>query len=208
MILIGLTGGIGSGKSMVSAMFAQRGAVIIDGDLIVRELQQPGTSVMDGIVERFGVEVLTDQGELDRAALAAIVFPDSDALASLNAIVHPVLATEITRRIDAERRTNNVVILDMPLLAENPRRGLSGVIVVDVDPEVARKRLIEGRAMNGSDVDARMSRQATRGSRNAIADLIIDNSSDLQHLSDEVDRAWAWICTLSPAGRDAGEVIT
>lgn len=204
MILIGLTGGIGSGKSTVSAMLAQRGAVIIDGDLIVRELEQPGMPVLARIVERFGANILTEQGELNRAALAAIVFSDPAALASLNDIVHPVLATEITRRIDAERNTDHVVVLDMPLLAENPRSGLSGVIVVDVDPEVARRRLLEGRGMSGPDVDARMSRQATRETRNAIADLIIDNSFDLGHLHDEVDRAWEWIRGLPTVDSGTG----
>ncbi len=208
MILVGLTGGIGSGKSTVSAMLAEHGAVIIDADLIVRELQQPGTPVLVKIVERFGAGVLTEQGELDRAALAAIVFPNSDALADLNSIVHPALATEITRRVDAEGHTDHVVVLDLPLLAENPRSGLSGVVVVDVDPRIARGRLIEGRAMNGSDVDARMLRQATRDTRNAIAGLLINNSLDLDHLRDEVDRAWEWMRRLPPAEREVGEVIT
>lgn len=207
MILIGLTGGIGSGKSTVSAMLAQHGAVIIDGDLIVRELQQSGTPVLAKIVERFGAHVLNESGELDRATLAAIVFPDQNALTDLNNIVHPALAREITRRIDVERNSDHVVVLDMPLLTENPRRGLSGVVVIDVDPRVARRRLIERRGMNGEDVDARMSRQATRETRNAIADRIIDNSFDWEHLHEEVDRTWEWICTLQPAGPDAGEVI-
>ena len=208
MILIGLTGGIGSGKSTVSVMLAQKGAVIIDGDLIVRELQQSGTPILANIVERFGVDVLTEQGELNRAALAAIVFPDSAALADLNNIVHPALATEITRRIDAEGHTDHVVVLDLPLLAENPRSGLSGIVVVDVDLKIARERLINFRAMKGSDVDVRMSRQTTREARNAIAGLTIDNSFDLQHLRNEVDRAWEWMCALPPAEPNAGEVIT
>lgn len=206
MILVGLTGGIGSGKSTVSAMLAQRGAVIIDGDLIARELQQPGTPVLARIVERFGIEVLTEHGELDRAALAAIVFPDPDALKDLNAIVHPALATEIARRIDSESRTGHIVVLDMPLLAENPRTGLCGVIVIDVDAAVARERLMNIRDMSRFDVDARMSRQATRETRNAMADLIIDNSFDLEHLRSEVDRAWLWIRALPPAGPDAGRL--
>lgn len=207
MILVGLTGGIGSGKSTVSAMLAQHGAVIIDGDRIARELQQPGTPVLAKIVERFGAHVLNERGELDRATLAAIVFPDQNALTDLNNIVHPALAEEITRRIDVERNSDHVVVLDMPLLAENPRRGLGGVIVVDVDQRVARERLIHLRDMNGEDVDARMSRQATRETRNSIADRIIDNSFDRKHLREEVDRTWKWICALPPAGPGAGEVV-
>ena len=196
MILVGLTGGIGAGKTTVSAMLAQRGAVIIDGDLIVRELQQPGTAVLAEIVQRFGDHILTEQGDLNRLALAAIVFPDENALADLNKIVHPKLKDEIARRIAAEAHTNHVVILDLPLLSENPRKDLSGVIVVDVDPLVARERLINLRGMSAIDVDARMSRQADRKTRNKIAGLIIDNSLDQDHLATEVERAWKWILDL------------
>lgn len=207
MILVGLTGGIGAGKSTVSAMLAQRGAVIIDGDLIARELQQSGTPVLTRIAERFGGDVLTEHGELDRAALAAIVFPNEEALADLNAIVHPVLAEEIARRIQVEVDTDHVVVLDMPLLAENPRNDLSGVLVVDVSPQVARERLVNSRGMNAADVDARMLRQVTRDMRNAIADFIIDNSFDLDHLRQEVDRAWEWIRGLRAADPGDGELI-
>lgn len=199
MILIGLTGGIGAGKSTVSAMLAKRGAVIIDGDVIVRELQQPGTDVLAKIIERFGAEVLTEQGELNRAALAAIVFPDPIALADLNGIVHPPLAAEIARRVDAESHTDHVVVLDLPLLSENPRQDLSGVIVVDIEPGIARERLVKLRGMSEPDVNARMSRQASRITRNVTADFIISNSLDLDHLQIEVERAWEWIATLPPA---------
>lgn len=196
MILIGLTGGIGAGKSTVSAMLAQRGAIIIDGDFLVRELEQPGTTVLDEITERFGSNVITELGELDRAALASIVFHDPHALADLNGIVHPPLAIEIAKRINAEVHTDHVVVLDLPLLAENPRHDLNGVIVVDIEQGIARDRLVKFRGMSRSDVDARMSRQVSRETRNAIAGLIIDNSSDLEHLRIEVDRAWNWITSL------------
>ena len=165
MILIGLTGGIGAGKSTVSAMLAKRGAVIIDGDVIVRELQQPGSPVLATIVDRFGKAILTEKGELDRAALAAIVFADSKSLADLNAIVHPPLGIEIAKRVDAERDTNHVVVLDLPLLSENPRTDLAGIVVVDVEPEIARDRLIKFRGMRESDVDARIPRNLINRSR-------------------------------------------
>ncbi|MEO5975019.1 MAG: dephospho-CoA kinase [Ilumatobacteraceae bacterium] len=207
MILIGLTGGIGAGKSTVSAMLAQRGAVIIDGDAIVRELQLSGSPVLTKIVTRFGGEVLTAKGELDRAALASIVFADSKALADLNEIVHPPLGIEIAKRVDAERDSNRVVVLDLPLLSENPRRDLVGVIVVDVESEIASDRLVMFRGMSESDVDARMSNQASRETRKNIADFIIDNSLDLEHLKSEVERAWKWIVTLPQSLRaDGGEV--
>lgn len=207
MILVGLTGGIGSGKSTVAEMFAQRGAVIIDGDAIARQLQRAGTTVLTKIVEHFGNDVLTEDGELNRGKLATIVFPDPDALKCLNAIVHPAIADEIERRIDSQRHSDRVVILDVALLVENPYKGLCGVIVIDVDIKIARMRLLTNRGMSGADIDARMARQATRETRNAIADIIIDNSFDLEHLRNEVARAWLWISQLPAAAPDAGSKI-
>lgn len=207
MILIGLTGGIGAGKSTVSAMLAQRGALIIDGDAIVRGLQLPGSPVLARIVERFGVEVLTTNGELDRAAVAGIVFVDSMALADLNEIVHPPLGIEIAKRIDAQRDSDRVVVLDLPLLSENPRRDLGGIIVVDIEPEIARDRLVKFRGMSVSDVEARMANQASRDARKSIADFIINNSFDLDHLRSEVERAWMWITNLPQTPiNNSGEV--
>ncbi len=206
MILVGLTGGIGSGKSTVSTMLAAKGAVIIDGDIIARELQQPGTPVLEAIAARFDGDVIDADGRLNRAALAKIVFPQPDELAALNAIVHPALAVEIRRRIDAEMSGDRIVVLDMPLLAENPRTGLCGVVVVDVDPEVARERLINFRQMDADDVDARMARQSSREQRQAVADLIIDNSGDYHNLQLEVDRAWEWMRNLPQAQPGAGNL--
>ncbi len=207
MILVGLTGGIGSGKSTVSAMLAAKGALVIDGDAIARELQQPGTAVLAAIVARFGGEVIDADGRLIRAALAAIVFPQPQELAALNAIVHPALAVEIRRRIDAEMGGDRVVVLDMPLLSENPRTGLCGVVVVDVDPEIAIERLINLRQMNRDDIDARMARQSSREQRLAIADTVIDNSGDLRKLAIAVDRAWEWMQGLPRAQPGAGDLV-
>lgn len=207
MILVGLTGGIGSGKSTVSAMLAAKGALIIDGDAIARELQQPGTAVLAAIAARFGGEVIDADGRLIRAALAAIVFPQPQELAALNAIVHPALAVEIRRRIDAEMGGDRVVVLDMPLLSENPRTGLCGVVVVDVDPEIAIERLINLRQMNRDDIDARMARQSSREQRLAIADTVIDNSGDLRKLAIAVDRAWEWMQGLPRAQPGAGDLV-
>lgn len=207
MILVGLTGGIGSGKSTVSELLAAKGALIIDGDAIVRELQQPGTPVLAAIAARFGVDVLDSENRLNRAALAKIVFPQPDELAALNAIVHPALTVEIRRRIDAEMSSDRVVVLDMPLLVENPRTGLSGVVVVDVAPEIARERLIKFRRMNTDDVDSRMARQSSREQRRAVADLIIDNSGDLQKLAIAVEQAWEWMQNLPQAQPNAGNLV-
>lgn len=194
MLVIGLTGGIGSGKSTVSAMLAERGAVVVDADAIVRELQQPGTPVFDAMVERFGREIVAADGTLDRAAVADRVFDDPAALADLNAIVHPAVGAEIARRLEELAPTDAVVVLDVPLLVEskNPYP-VAGLLVVDVDPEVAVRRLVEHRGMREADVRARMARQASREERLARADHVIDNSGTLDDLARQVDEAWAWI---------------
>jgi dephospho-CoA kinase len=195
MLLVGLTGGIGSGKSTVSAALARRGAVIIDGDAIARELQEPGSPILDRIVARFGGEIVVD-GRLDRARLAAIVFNDAGALADLNAIVHPALGEEIQRRIDAERDTDHVVVLDMPLLAERPRDDLAATIVVDLPVDLAVERLVEQRGMEEADARARIANQATRYERLKIASHVIENSGDLAALDDQVGELWADLQTL------------
>ncbi len=141
MILVGLTGGIGSGKSTVSSLLEDKGAVIIDADAIVREVQLPGSPVLAKLAEKFGAEVLASDGSLDRQAVANIVFTDPDALKALNAIVHPAVGLEMNRRMIEQRTTDNIVILDIPLLTENPREGLQGKIVVDVPVEVQVERL-------------------------------------------------------------------
>jgi dephospho-CoA kinase len=194
VLVIGLTGGIGSGKSTVSAMLAERGAVVVDADAIVRELQQPGTPVFDAMVERFGREIVAADGTLDRAAVADRVFDDPAALADLNAIVHPAVGAEIARRLEELAPTDAVVVLDVPLLVEskNPYP-VAGLLVVDVDPEVAVRRLVEHRGMREADVRARMARQASREERLARADHVIDNSGTLDDLAREVEEAWAWI---------------
>ena len=151
MILVGLTGGIGSGKSTVSAMLAEHGAVIIDADALARELQGPGSPVLERMAERFGSHIIRDDGSLDRAAVAQIVFNDETALKALNDIVHPALGVEITNRIEQARGTDDVVVLDFPLLAERPRPGLSATVVVDVPVETAVERLVASRGMSEDD---------------------------------------------------------
>jgi dephospho-CoA kinase len=205
MILVGLTGGIGSGKSTVSKMLADRGAVIIDGDAIARELQRSGTPVFNAMVDRFG-DVIGADGELDRAKIASIVFSDTEALADLNKIVHPAIGIEILRRIKELQNTDAIAVLDFPLLAESPRKGLSGVIVVDVDPSIAIERVVRDRGMKVEDVQARIDRQASRADRLAIADLVVDNSGTLQELQVQIESAWKWITKLPVAGDDAGEL--
>jgi len=206
MILVGLTGGIGAGKSVVSAQLAQHGAVIVDADDIVRRLQQPGQPVLRKLVEHFGEEILLPSGHLDRARLAARVFGDKEALAALNAIVHPAVGAEMMAQIDARRDTDAVVVLDVPLLVENPRTGLCGVLVVDLDPEVAVARLVAQRGLEEDDARARVARQASRAQRRAAADWIIDNSGSRLDLARQIAAAWRWMCSLPPASADAGRM--
>lgn len=201
MLLIGLTGGIGSGKSTVSALLARRGAVVIDADAITRELQQPGTPVVAAMVERFGAEILDADGSLDRQAVADIVFADADALADLNRIVHPAVGVEIAERLQREADTDHIVILDVPLLVESGRDDMAALVVVDVDPEVAVARLVEHRGMRADDARARMARQASREERRAKADLVIDNSGSLADLEDAVEGAWPSLLALADTAR-------
>ena len=207
MILLGLTGGIGSGKSTVSALLAERGAVIIDADAIVRELQEPGQPLLGELSSEFGDSIIKEDGSLDRVALAAIAFSDKDRLDALNKIVHPAVGREMNRRLEEQRATDNVVVLDIPLLAENPRKGLCGVIVVDVPVDVAVSRLVEFRGFKEDDARARVANQTSRDKRLAIADRIVDNSGDMNSLRSQVDDVWEWAVALPPAAPDAGEQV-
>ena len=216
MILIGLTGGIGSGKSSVSAILAELGAVIIDADAITRELQAPGMPLLRELAARFGDSIISTDGSLDRPALAAVAFSDPEALADLNKIVHPAVAREMDRRMkEADRapwwcrvvpalKKHKVVVLDIPLLAENPRKGLCGVVVVDVPVELAVERLVQFRSMNADDARARIAKQATREQRLAMADIVVNNAGDMDTLRRQVDAVWRWANTLPPASPDAG----
>ncbi len=198
MIEVGLTGCIGSGKSTVARGLVARGAVLLDADAIVAELQQPGHPVLAAMVAHFGRSILGHDGRLDRAAVAGIVFDDAEQLAALGAIVHPAVRAEM----EARRRTlpdDATVVLDIPLLAESGperRRGLAGVIVVDIDPELAVKRLVADRGLTPAEARARLARQATRSERLAVADFVIDNSGTRHDLEEELARCWAWIASL------------
>lgn len=196
VILVGLTGGIGSGKSTVSALLARRGAVVIDADQVAREVQAPGSPVLAALAARFGEQIICADGSLDRPAVAAIVFTDPEALQDLNRIVHPAIGVEINARVNAEVATDRIVVLDVPLLTEQPRAGLQGIIVVDVPVELQVSRLVEFRGFDEADARARISRQATREQRLATATIVIDNAGSLEDLLPQVDVAWEWLCSL------------
>jgi dephospho-CoA kinase len=200
MLLLGLTGGIGSGKSTVSAEFARRGAIVIDADLVVRELQSPGGAVLAAMVEHFGDAILSADGTLNRQAVADIVFNDPEQLKALNAIVHPKVGEEIDGRIEAQRDTDNVVILDVPLLVESKAYETEGIIVVDTDPEIAVERLVESRGFKADDARARMKLQATREERRAVAAFIVPNDGSQEELMTHIDKCWDWIQTKRNAG--------
>jgi dephospho-CoA kinase len=193
MLLLGLTGGIGSGKSTVSAELARRGAIVIDADLVVRELQSPGGAVLAAMVELFGDGILAEDGTLNRQAVADIVFNDAEQLKALNAIVHPKVGEEIDGRIEAQRASDNVVVLDVPLLVESKAYETEGIIVVDTDPELAVQRLVEFRGFNADDARARMKLQATREERRAVAAFIVPNDGTQEELMAHIDECWTWI---------------
>jgi len=196
-VILGLTGGIGSGKSTVSALLADRGAVIIDADAITRELQEPGLPVFDAIVARFGSAVVGPDGRLDRQHLADLVFPRPEALADLNAIVHPAVGIEVAARLATAAVAAAVVVLDIPLLVETGRSGLDGILVVDTSTDVALDRLVTSRGLRREDAEQRMARQATREQRRAAADLVITNDGTIDELALEVERVWPAILALA-----------
>lgn len=193
VLLVGLTGGIGSGKSTVSSRLAARGAVVVDADAITRSLQQPGQPVFDAMVERFGDGVVGPDGQLDRPAVAAIVFNDEAAKKDLEAIVHPAVGAEMLRQLQEHGGTDAVVVYDVPLLVESGKTGYGAVVVVDVDPEIAVRRLVEHRGFDEADARARIANQVSREDRLAVADRVVDNSGTLADLDPQIDELWSWL---------------
>lgn len=191
--MVGLTGGIGSGKSTVSALLARRGALVIDTDSVARQVVAPGGPAHEALVRRFGPELASD-----RRALAGVVFSDPSALADLNAIVHPAVREEVGRRVtELRERGADVVVLAVPLLVETGGAyGVAAVVVVDCPEEVAVRRLVEHRGMDEADVRRRMAAQASREDRLAVADVVIHNDGSLEDLESQVDEAWSWIQEL------------
>ena len=179
-------------------MLAERGAAIVDADQIARDLQSAGSPVLAAMAERFGDHIIRDDGELDRAAVASIVFSDEQALKDLNGIVHPAMQAEIQRQIDEHRGTDRIVVLDFPLLGENPRKGLAATIVVDIPYDLALERAVT-RGMERDDVRNRINSQITREQRLETATHVVDNSGDLPSLTTQVDELWSQLLTLPPS---------
>ncbi|MDA8269394.1 MAG: dephospho-CoA kinase [Actinomycetota bacterium] len=206
MLAVGLTGGIGSGKSTVAQRLVEHGAVLVDADRIAREVVAPGGPAYQPLVDRFGREVLAADGTVDRARLAAVVFADPQALADLNAITHPAVGAVMAERRYGPHPADAVVVLDIPLLRAEHRAALALdlVVVVDCPVEVALDRLVTGRAMPAEDARARIAAQVTREERRAEADVVIDNDGDLAALGVAVDRLWEDLAGRAASGASAG----
>jgi len=191
VLLVGLTGGIGAGKSTVARLLAERGAVVIDADSIVRELQRPGTDVFRAIVERFGPDVVKADGSLDRERLADIVFRADESRSALNAIVHPAVYAVMSERIAELKDGDRVVVLDIPLLAEaGGGEGMDAVVVVEAGEDARVARVQEERGLDPEDVRARMAAQASSEQREALADVVIRNDGPVEDLRAQVDALW------------------
>jgi dephospho-CoA kinase len=191
MLLVGLTGGIGSGKSTVARMLEERGAVVFDADALAREAVAPGTPGHDAVVERFGANVLAPGGELDREALASIVFADPAARRDLEAIVHPEVRRLLAEGCEAYQGTDRVVVFSAPLLVETGMHTAFEVLVVLSAPVSTQvERLLRDRGLAEEQVRARIAAQAPLEDKLAVADLVVENDGTLEDLGDRVDRVW------------------
>lgn len=196
MILIGLTGGIASGKSTVARLLESKGALVIDADKIGHEVIAPGGPAFESVVERFGKDILTADGLIDRTRLGPIVFADEKALADHTALTHPHIVEEIVKRIDAERAGDRVVVIDAALLVEGLAKdrgkalGLDALVVVSTNVEEQIRRMIDERGMEEPAAKARIGSQAPPEKKLAAADYVIDNRGSLEDLKKSVDLLW------------------
>jgi dephospho-CoA kinase len=192
VLLVGLTGGIGAGKSTVADLLAERGAVIVDADEVARAVVEPGQPALEKLVERFGSGILGADGRLDRPALAKLAFVDDESRRDLEGITHPAINEEFGRRV-AEASSDAIVVLDVPLLTESPQaraRGYQIVIVVEAPRDVRLARL-EARGVDRADAEARMAAQAGDAERRKIATHVVDNTGDRASLERQIDEIWA-----------------
>lgn len=199
MITVGLTGGIGSGKSAVSRLLAAHGAVVVDADLVARDVVQPGTPGLQRVVEVFGEQVLAEDGSLDRPALGARVFADPEALARLNAIVHPLIGTRTAELLEQARVSGaDVVVHDVPLLAENGLAPMyDAVVVVAADPQTQLERLVRLRGMAEQEARQRIAAQAPLADKLAVATHVVHNDGPLEDLAPQIRRVWEQLTALA-----------
>ncbi len=209
MVEIAITGGIGSGKTTVAKLIVSRGAVLVDADEIVKDLQRPGGKVFNSIVEIYGNEILLGDGELDRQKIAEIVFNDEGELSKLNDIVHPAVGEEMGIRRKQAIKGGSVVLVDIPLmitpegeLGREEYKLFDGIIVVDCKIETAVLRLVQQRGFDEKDARARIAKQATPKQRREFADFLIDNNGAEESLSKQIEKCWEWVHSLSAKKRD------
>jgi dephospho-CoA kinase len=205
LLLVGLTGGIGAGKSTVAALLAARGAVVVDADQVARAVVEPGQPALATLVDRFGDGILDADGRLERGALAKVAFADDESRLALEAITHPAINEEFSRRV-ADAPSDAVVVLDVPLLAESEqarKRPYQTVIVVEAPRETRLARL-EARGVDRADAEARMAAQADDEERRKLATYVVDNAGDRAALERKIDEVWADLQRRRLAPDDAG----
>jgi dephospho-CoA kinase len=203
MLAVGLTGGIGSGKSAVADLLVRRGAVLIDADQVAREVVAPGGPAYQPLIDRFGAGIVAGDGTIDRGALAAVAFADEETRLELNAITHPAIGMAMLAERDAYAEGDDIVILAIPLLKALHRDtvGLHTVVVVDCPTDIALERLLSQRGFDRADAEARIRSQISREERIGEADYVLDNSGDRGALEAEVDRLWDWLGGVAAAQR-------
>jgi dephospho-CoA kinase len=203
MLAVGLTGGIGSGKSVVADLLVARGAVLIDADQVARDVVAPNGPAYQPLIDRFGAGIVAADGTIDRPALAALAFADENTRLELNAITHPAIGIAMVQARDALRDTDEIVVLAIPLLtaAHRDTVGLDKVVVVDTPTDVALERLLARRGFERADAEARIRSQISREERIKEADYVIDNSGDLTALEAEVATLWEWLLAARDARR-------
>ncbi len=195
MLAVGLTGGIGSGKSAVADLLVERGAVLIDADQVARDVVSPGGPAYQPLIDRFGPGIVAADGTIDRPALAALAFADQESRLALNAITHPAIGIAMIQARDAHEGTDDIVVLAIPLLTAAHRETvkLHKVVVVDTPTDVALERLLTQRGFDRADAEARIRSQISREERAKDADYVLDNSGDRAALEHEVDTLWVWL---------------
>ena len=195
MLAVGLTGGIGSGKTAVADLLVGHGAVVIDADQVARDVVAPGGPAYQPLIDRFGSGIVAADGTIDRAALAALAFAEEKSRLALNAITHPAIGVAMIEARDAHEGTDDIVVLAIPLLTARHRETvkLHKVVVVDTPTEMALDRLLSQRGFDRADAEARIRSQISREERVKEADYVLDNSGDRAALERAVDALWAWL---------------
>ena len=195
MLAVGLTGGIGSGKSAVADLLVDRGAVLIDADQVARDVVAPGGPAYQPLIDRFGPQIVAADGTIDRPVLAGIAFADEESRLALNAITHPAIGVRMIEMRDALADTDHIVVIAIPLLKAEHRETvkLHKVVVVDTPTDVALERLLSQRGFDRADAEARIRAQISRDERAKEADYVLDNSGDRPALEREVAKLWDWL---------------